>query len=356
MKARCFFWPNRETGMTSTDPDTTFMTPDPHVPAHSLSPLTCLGSLLITGADARSFLHGQLTTDVRNLLSGQATPTAWCNANGRVIANGFLLALPTAATEPASQAFRLILARDLASVTQTRLSRYILRSKVDILQEGNLTHWGLSTETDLPALALAWFADQGFNLPEMPLSLSAMNQASGSAASILALPSLATASRWLLSLPTTWTAAWQSLWTPGAISCDAWQRQDIDAGFPWVTAATSEAFVPQMLDFDCLGGVSFDKGCYSGQEVIARARYLGEVKRRLYRVKSASQLAADTVLRVHDEEIGMFVNRVVTPGRGYTALAVLNKAKADSLCDRDLSVHPCHPALDTFSTTAPTTP
>ena len=114
----------------------------------------------------------------------------------------------------------------------------------------------------------------------------------------------------------------------------AWRWLDVQAGFPLVTAATKEEFVPQMADFEKLGGISFHKGCYPGQEIVARTQYLGKVKRHLYRVRSDQLLEAGPSLHSPDnpdQACGMIVSGAPSPAGGYEALAVVQSNFAGNL-------------------------
>jgi folate-binding protein YgfZ len=120
---------------------------------------------------------------------------------------------------------------------------------------------------------------------------------------------------------------WQALAalaTP--VGAPVWQWLDVAAGIPWIAEATREAFVPQMADFDRIGGVSFHKGCYPGQEIVARARYLGKIKRHLYRCHTAAPIAAGPPVypaETPDQPCGQIANAAAAPGGGYDALAVI---------------------------------
>jgi hypothetical protein len=113
-----------------------------------------------------------------------------------------------------------------------------------------------------------------------------------------------------------------------------WRWLDVQAAFPLVTAATKEEFVPQMADFEKLGGVSFHKGCYPGQEVVARTQYLGKVKRHLYRISSAAPLAAGDDLHSPDnldQAAGKIVSATPSPVGGWVGLAVVQSNFAANL-------------------------
>ncbi len=276
-----------------------------------LSPPPPTEVLSICGEDALTFLQGQITCDVR-----QITPTrfgfgALCNPQGRAIA--------TFQIGRDDIGFWLLLAADLAEKVMQRLKLYVLRSKVNIA----------TAELALFGIMIPSSIGRGI-LPE-PQPSGAVVQAHG--LNWLKLPP--PGDRWLvLGAPEAVQAVWLKLVdTLGAAECPPsdWQLADIRAGLPTVTAATSEAFLPQMLNLDRIGGVSFDKGCYVGQEVIARTHYLGQVKRRLYRVRlpRSQPVALGTRLIEAGESVGQVVNAAPDDG-GQEFLAVVRCDRAHS--------------------------
>ncbi|MDR0528505.1 MAG: hypothetical protein LBG69_02700 [Zoogloeaceae bacterium] len=245
----------------------------------ALVPFLPFSSLLARGADARAFLHGQCTSDLAALPENEAQHSAWCSAQGRVLANFFLYALPK---ETASgENFRLFMPDDLTETVRSRLSRYLLRAQATLEEETELAHFGLigraavrkgcaALEILLPAI-----------LPPL-----AVHHADG--ISLLALPDNR---RFVLSAPKEKLSRFYAAISAAlpVFEAELWSRLDIESGFPWITAATADRFVPQMLNLEELGALSFTKGCYPGQEVVARAQYLGEVKRRLYRLEGRAR-------------------------------------------------------------------
>jgi len=292
-------------------------------------PLPHLACLRVTGADARAFLHGQFTNDLMNLPLGSAQLSAWCSAQGRVIANFLLFAQ----TSPEGEAICLLLQKDLADTLPQRLGRYVFRNKVVFADAASVCHLGLAgaRSNDLADLLAA------ANLPPIPATPLAVTERGD--CSLLRLPD---EDRLILSVPgARFAAVWQMLEKSLPVATpELWQWLDIQHGLPWVSAATSEAFVPQMMNLEQLGGISFKKGCYPGQEVVARTHYLGQVKRRLYRVES------DSVLRPGDDwpeknaALGKILQAAQAPDRlGYAALAVLACEKAATM-PRALALHP----------------
>ena len=202
--------------------------------------LTRYGLLAVTGADARAFLHAQVTNDIANLPADRAALAGWCTAKGRLLASFLVI--------PSSDGFLLQLARDLAAPVAKRLSMFVLRAKVKIADESDA--W-VQYGTWQPAPRLAW---DGETVTVPVDERRSLKIGKG------------------LSLPTTKNE-------------EHWTLEEIRAGRPLISAATQDQFVPQMVNFETLGAINFQKGCYPGQEIVARAQYRGEVKRRLKRVQ-----------------------------------------------------------------------
>ncbi|HEY6123781.1 MAG TPA: hypothetical protein VIV63_03955 [Steroidobacteraceae bacterium] len=241
------------------------------------SPTDGLGVLAIRGADAARFLQGQLSADVEKLGPGASTLSGLHNPQGRVIA---LLLLLRASPE---EVFA-VLPRELVGAVEQRLRKYILRAKVRI-EDSSLTLKVVGSLTAPPAN------------PDVP--------------------------------PVRWGDRWLALVPAGQALAEtqtraAWERADIAAGLPQVYLATSEAFVAQMLNLDLLDAIAFDKGCYTGQEVIARAHYRGRVKRRLQRWHSAESAAPAVGASVRSADGRSLTVVRVAPGAegGWDLLAV----------------------------------
>jgi folate-binding protein YgfZ len=206
--------------------------------------LSRYGLLSVQGADAREFLHAQLTNDIQNLSPERAALAGWCSAKGRLLATFLVI--------PAPQGFLLQLARDLAPAVSKRLSMFVLRSKVRIADESEAwAQFGVWNEDSGPS-GIEWKGSSAM----VPVGEKRF----------LRLEAAASASA----------------------ECkgdeESWALQEIRAGRPLITAATQDQFVPQMVNLETLGGVDFQKGCYPGQEIVARAQYRGQVKRRMVRL------------------------------------------------------------------------
>ncbi|MGQ0659023.1 MAG: CAF17-like 4Fe-4S cluster assembly/insertion protein YgfZ [Chromatiales bacterium] len=226
--------------------------------------LSELAVIQVAGEDAESFLSGQLTSDVQALAPGRSQLGAWCSPQGRVIALFRIVRL--------ANAFWLLLPRDLIDATLKRLRMYVLRARVSLAEGGKEL---LSIGVSGPA-ALATSS----SLVAVPQTADEVTLAQGVTA--IRLPDRRPRLL-LLGEPELLASFWQDaiarLRPVGALT---WRLLDIEAGLPQVYAVTRDRFLPQMLNLDVLGGLSFSKGCYPGQEIIARLKYRGQLKQRLY--------------------------------------------------------------------------
>jgi tRNA-modifying protein YgfZ len=236
--------------------------------ALELTALAGLGVVRMRGPDAVKFLQGQLSNDLERLTDERSILAGYHNPQGRVIA---LLRLMRWDTDD----ILAVVPRELASVVVTRLSKYVLRAKVKIADESG--SWQVSglvhSETPLPVSSESMRAD------DLPDSIGSQRR-TGDAVFVR-----------VADQPPRWLIVSAAPDTPALADCgsgteEVWRRLDVAAGQPQVYAATCEEFVAQMLNLDVLDAIAFDKGCYTGQEVIARAHYRGRVKRRMQRFVS----------------------------------------------------------------------
>jgi folate-binding protein YgfZ len=285
--------------------------------------------LAVTGDDAAAFLHAQLTNDVQSLPPGAAQWNGWCSAKGRLLATFMLLR--------AADGFRLMLPAEIAPAVAKRLAMFVLRSKVKIADVGeDTTRLAFAGKTAGVIVARYW----GFT-PDP------MRSVEKDGATCIALD----AERFVILAPTDRAPALWAILAENATPAgpDAWSWSLIQAGIPVVTAATQEAFVPQMANFELVGGVSFRKGCYPGQEIVARTQYRGILKRRMARVHAAGEPRPAPGESVYsgafgEQAAGAIVNAAPAPGGGYDALAV---AQLEALASGDLHLGaPTGPALE----------
>ncbi len=233
-----------------------------------IAPLVHLGLIQAQGEDAQPFLHNLLTNDVNGLGLNDLLRAGFCTPKGRMLAD-FLIWRD-------GDGVKLQLSADMLPAILKKLSMYVLRSKVK-LGDASQTHAriGLSGSQ---AIALL----QQLNLPTPAI----MQQQPFAGGVVLGLGG----QRFEIVLAADRVAAiWQALATLAKpVGVAAWRALDVAAGIPLITSATQESFVPQMVNFELIGGVSFKKGCYPGQEIVARTHYLGKVKRRMYRAHVAT--------------------------------------------------------------------
>jgi tRNA-modifying protein YgfZ len=227
--------------------------------------LSHLGLIAVRGDDALTFLQGQLTNDVRAVSDTHSQLSSHCSPKGRMLALFRVLRL--------GDAIMLQLPRERVADTLKRLRLFVMRAKVTLVDESDgPIRIGIAGSGAVGALAAL-----GLALPELDNALAMTDEVT-----VLRLP--APVPRFELIGPFERLAPlWDAL-APGSVmgDADAWALLDIRAGIPNVYNATVETFVPQMVNMQLIDGVSFNKGCYVGQEVVARMRYLGTLKRRMY--------------------------------------------------------------------------
>src|SRR5712692_1353859 len=274
-----------------------------------------LGILQFGGEDAGSFLQGQLSCDVEKVGLRSSTYVAYCSPKGRMLANFLLWREETG--------FFMALSRDIAPAVQKSISRFVLRSKVKVsdASEGLVLTGAAGQQADHALRGV--FSD----FPGKPDEVSRQPDVG----TVIKLKD----GRFVLaSAPSSISALRRRL--EGflkPVDARAWRWLDIRSGLPRVTAATQDQLLPQMANFELLGGVNFDKGCYTGQEIVARAQHLGRVKRRMFLANVAAAAAAGDELYsedLGDQASGMVVNSEASLDGGHDLLAVVQTASRDS--------------------------
>jgi len=277
--------------------------------------LSALSVLRIAGPDAAGFLQGQFTDDVAALGPGEAQYGAWCSPKGRMLAN-FLI------RRSGESIFELLLPESLSEAIAKRLRMFVLRSRVTV------------SDASSESVRL------GIGGPDAG---DAVRRALGAAPAVGAVASFD--DRLVAALPgpryviTVAPDAAGACWERLASVCRtagfaAWQWLTIRAGVPVITAPTSDLFVPQAANWDALGGISFQKGCYAGQEIVARTQYLGRLKERLAlaHLDGAPPAAGERLYSATfgEQACGTIVNAAASPDGGSDVLAVLQLAAAES--------------------------
>lgn len=276
------------------------------------------GLIAVRGDDAATFLHNQLTNDVKQLGHSEARLAGYCTPKGRLQAT--FLMWNSAGT------IYLQLPREIQPALQKRLAMFVMRAKAALsdASENSATQVMLGFGGERAAAVFEQYVGA---VPTAPFGK--IDHASGT---LIRLPDAFGHPRfeWITSAEAA-QAAWPLLsaaLTPAGI--DAWQLSSIHAGVPLITGPTQEQFVPQMINFELLGGVNFKKGCYPGQEIVARSQYLGKLKRRtaLASVSGAVAQAGAEVFDVQDpgQPCGMIVNAAPNGSGGTDVLVEMKLA------------------------------
>ncbi len=273
--------------------------------------------LAIQGEDARTFLQGQLTNDIEKLSPLQSQLTGFCNPKGRLIANFRLI-------QNGDTIFAII-PQDMFDATLQQLQKYVVRAQVVMGNASDaLAHIGASGDKAAEQLQS--------HLGALPENLHDVLQHD----KFLTIK-VGDFRYQVFGALDDCKALWQHLDVQcAAVGAQHWQLLNIRDGIPEITAPVSEAFVPQMVNMDLIGAVSFDKGCYTGQEIIARTHYLGKQKRRMFRIKLlcdaqpkvADELATDT--STENQYTGTLVTAQPAIDNGYEALAVIQIQAAEN--------------------------
>jgi tRNA-modifying protein YgfZ len=282
--------------------------PVPAFDARTLQGVTRLehwGVIRAQGEDAAKFLHGQLTQDFVLLGTNEARLAAFCSAKGRMQASfvGFIRS---------ADEVLLVCSRDLLAPTLKRLSLFVLRAKAQL--------------SDATAdFALYGLVGAAVPTPLQTAPLWATDNAEGT--TTVRLPNAEGLPRALVC-----TGASAPAPSGPALEPALWQWLEVRSGVTTVTAPVVEAFVPQMLNYESVGGVNFKKGCYPGQEVVARSQYRGTLKRRAYIVHGpAAMSAGQEVFHASDAEqpCGTVVEAAPHPVAGFDAVVSMQTSAAD---------------------------
>lgn len=284
--------------------EASFAAPDIPAPAQ-LFDLSTLGMIAVSGADALTFLQGQFTNDIKQV--GQAAQfTGYCTAKGRLLALFYAFSM--------NDVIYLQCPRTLIPDLVKRLRMFVLRSKVVVedVSEQFVILGLASTESAVP-------------IQHLPLHPHETSQTA--LGTVIRLTDSHGKQRAQLIVPAEQAEqAWKTLsasFSPASSS--TWEVLDIQAGIPQVYPATKEQFVPQMINLDALNGINFKKGCYTGQEIVARTHYLGKVKRRtlLAQIVTGDQApqAGDVMHDANQQEAGQLVRVAPATDQGYWVLS-----------------------------------
>ncbi len=287
----------------------------PLLPDCALSDLSHLGLIRASGADVRDFLQGQLTSDIRQVDANHSQMSSYCSPKGRMLATFRLF--------QRGDDIYLQLPREVLPAILKRLRMFVLRAQVTLDDASD----------ELVSVGLAGDCAESLLPGPAPTADNGVSQTGEF--TVIRIPG--DRPRFELIAP---AAAMQEFWTRAAATAtpaspDSWPLLDIRAGLPTVVSETAEAFVPQMANLQLVDGVSFTKGCYTGQEIVARMQYLGKLKRRMYRVRIPGDRCPQPgeELFSASSESGQGAGRVVdarpSPDGGCEALAVIQISSAE---------------------------
>ena len=271
-------------------------------------PLTHLGVIRAEGPDAASFLHGQLTQDFSLLGAGEARLAALCTAKGRMIASFIGI-------RPAPDTILLVCSHDILAATLKRLSMFVLRAKCKLTDA--------SAGFVLHGLAGSALTANGIDAAAAPGQRSAVGDAS-----VVSLYPADGIPRALWIAPVGGTPP-----TGAELAPALWQWSEVRSGIVTLTTPVVEAFVPQMLNYESVGGVNFKKGCYPGQEIVARSQFRGTLKRRAYLTTADAPLeAGQEVFAANDAEqpVGTVAQAAPGPDGHWAALVSMQIAALDA--------------------------
>ena len=264
---------------------------------NGVAPLSHLGVIRVVGEDAAQFLHGQLTQDFSLLGLSEARLAAFCSAKGRMQASFY--GFKRSHTE-----ILLVCSQDILDANLKRLSMFVLRAKVKLTDaSGDYALFGLAGD------ALDSIADS---------SQAAWTKIDIGNANVIFLYPADDVRRALWIAP-----AGEAAPAGAVLSAQDWSWGEVRSGIAMISAPIVEAFVPQMLNYESVGGVNFKKGCYPGQEVVARSQFRGTLKRRAYRVHAdAPMKAGDEVFQaeLESQPCGLIAQAAPAPGGGFDAI------------------------------------
>jgi folate-binding protein YgfZ len=282
-----------------------------------VAPIKALGIISVSGDDAASFLHNQLTNDVEHLSQSEVRLAGYCTPKGRLQA--------TFTMWRNAESIFLMLPADIQPPLQKRLTMFVLRAKAKLADASDVVMLGMGGAKATSALAR--FAD---------IPAAANQKTEGDFGTVLRLADAFGAPRflWLTDAATAdaqWPPLAEALHTG---SEQAWELAAIHAGVPQIAAATQDQFVPQMVNYELLGGVNFKKGCYPGQEIVARSQYLGKLKRRTTLATIPADAAAgNEVFSESDpgQPCGMIVNAAPNGAGGSDVLVEVKLGALDEV-------------------------
>ncbi len=276
------------------------------------------GLIKVSGEDAESFLQNQLTNDIRNVTETTHQASAWCSPKGRIIAN-FQIFMRDGS-------YFLTVSADLIEHVIKKLRMYVMMSKVTVEDMTKSTvHFGYVGDLQTIIDDAPSTPNQTLQYNNLSILRLADNEPRYEIFGVLDknIDNIKDAKQ-----------LWEQCATDAiVVDNNGWSYLNIAAGLPNISEASSEAWVPQMVNYIAIGGVDFKKGCYPGQEIVARLNYLGKTKRRMYRLQiniDKLPTIGDAISSDSDKEAGKILNVAINPDGNIEALAIIKIAETDS--------------------------
>lgn len=260
-------------------------------------PIAHLGILTVAGSDAAKFLQGQITCNIHDISDIKSSLGAMCNPKGRVITTFLLI--------KNADIFLMVLPKELLASVKKRLQMYVLRSDVTLTDSSD----------ELCLIGVFYGATQPDEAPEHPFTTSRQENI------VVNFQNRSLVIAEADNAQVLWAEQVNEGFQPEDSA--QWRYLDIISGIPWLTLETSEEFIPQMLNLDKLGGISLSKGCYTGQEVVARTHYLGKAKRAMFLAECETLASPEPNSAIIDENTEQSVGKVLCAQNGQNTCKIL---------------------------------
>lgn len=285
----------------------------------SLCELSSLGVIQVCGEDALPFLHGQFTNDLNNVSTEHCQLSSYCNHKGRMLSIFNI--------HKKEEDYFIILPRDVLDQTISKLNLYKLRAKVELLDRSDeLVLFGIVGPGSRSILKELNLIAPSYIHQSIHINDTTLLRLQSESYRVLCISTPSSAINLLENIINKVTFS----------TIDFWNLHDIYSGIPQVTANNIEAFIPQMTNLDLIDGVSFNKGCYPGQEIVARTHYLGKPNRRMYRVIITDENKVEPGMKIFSPEdekqpVGRIVLAQKITACSSSALVVMRTDKVDNM-------------------------
>ncbi len=271
----------------------------------------------VTGADAVSFMQGQITNDIAGAAPTRSRLAGYCTPQGRLLAT--MVLHHAAPLSDGTPVLRGLIKRDILTPVLKRLSMFVMRAKAKLTENMSIVRGVSISQGNLTKLQA---------LADSQLPVGVWEIIESSAGTWISAPATDKYRWWLISTEAQNTIA-EALFADATMhQPQQWYASDIAEGLPWIEAATQDLFIPQTLNLDLIEGVSFTKGCYPGQEIVARSHYRGTLKRRMFSATLREQESQSKTL-----ETDATVSKFLVPG-----IDIYDSSREDQVCGRIINI------------------